>query len=173
MSKVLLITGPAGAGKTTTCEELASSADGVWAFISQDHVRTFIKKGFKNPAATWDEETEKQWEVSQAICGDILRRYQAAGINCVIDCFAPKGSFDKWEEVLGGIEYKLVVLLPNVDETVRRNKERTGDRRLKESQIREHHEWFSVWKNDEQAELLDTSTLTTQEVVTKVLKLNS
>ncbi len=165
MSKVLLVTGPAGAGKTTTCEAFAKTAEGVWAFISQDKIRQFIKAGFKNPSHAWTDETQAQWDVSIDICADIAKRYQGKGINCVIDCFAPQGSFDKWEPAFTGVEYKIVVLLPSVKEAIKRNNQRTGDAKLKESQIHEHHEWHSMWDRDKRATIIDTTSLSLDHVV--------
>jgi gluconate kinase len=165
MSQLIIVTGPGGAGKTTTCEAFAKSAKGTWAFISQDHIRMFVKAGFKDPTEPWDAATRKQWATSQAICGDILRQYQAAGINCILDCFAVKGSFDKWNEVLRGISYKLIVLLPHIDTTLQRNSQRKGAARLKDLDIREHHSWFTAWEGDKRATIIDTTNYEVEETI--------
>lgn len=167
MIKILLVTGPAGAGKTTACNKLAESCEGMWAYISQDDIRQYIKAGFKSPADKWTDDTEKQWDVSIAICADMARRYQETGINCVIDGFAPPpmGSFDKWEKPFEGLDFKLAVLLPDVETTVKRNAQRTGNTKLKESQIRNHHAWFSEWANESQAKIIDSSSIDTNQVV--------
>lgn len=170
MPKILFVTGPAGAGKTTTCEEFAKSMKGTWACISQDHIRTFIKAGFKNPTKPWDSNTHKQWDVSQAICGDILRRYQTAGINCIVDCFAAKGSFDKWDEVLYEVDYQLIVLLPSLEMTVIRNSKRNGDALMEEDKVREHHEWFTAWEGDKRATIIDTTDQTVKEAIEEIRK---
>lgn len=166
MSEVLLVTGPAGAGKSTTCEEFAKSGDGMWALIEQDHIRQFVKAGFKNPAKPpWTDETQTQWDVSIDICGDMARRYQQRDINCIIDCFATLDSFDKWDKGFESVDYKIIVLLPDVEVALARNNQRSGDAKLLESQVREHHEWLAAWHDDERARVIDTSKLSVQGVV--------
>lgn len=168
MSEVLLVTGPGGAGKSTACEAFAKTAVGVWAYLSQDDIRQLIRAGFKNPSQGWDDETQVQWDVSINICADMAKRYQEHGINCIIDCFAPKGTFDKWEQALNGINYKIIVLLPGVEETIKRNNQRTGDAKLNESQVKEHHEWHAMWEGDQRAKVIDTTTLDVGDVVKKI-----
>lgn len=166
MSEVLLVTGPAGAGKSTTCAEFAKSGNGMWALIEQDHIRQFVKAGFKNPSDhPWTDKTQTQWDVSVDICGDMARRYQQRDINCIIDCFAPLGSFDKWAKAFKNVDYKVIVLLPDVEVAIERNSQRIGDARLKESQVREHHEWLAAWQEDERARIIDTSKLSVEGVV--------
>lgn len=47
MSKILLVTGPGGAGKSTACGLFADSVSGTWALIEQDEIRRQVKAGFK------------------------------------------------------------------------------------------------------------------------------
>lgn len=169
MSRILIITGPAGAGKSTACEAFAKDSEGTWALISQDHIRTFIKAGFKNPSdKPWTDDTQKQWDVSQAICGDILRRYKDMEINCIMECFAPKGSFDKWERHLEKLDYKLIVLLPHVNEAIHRNGQRTGAALLKEAEVQEQHEWFSAWVDDSKVTLIDNTKMSVADTVNAI-----
>jgi adenylate kinase len=169
MSEILLITGPAGAGKTTACKAFAKGAKGVWAFISQDDIRMFVKAGFKNPSKDWDEKTKVQWDVSITICSDMAIRYKENNINCIIDCFAsPDVSFGKWEQALKNMRYKVIVLLPGVEETIKRNNQRTGDAKVKLSQVKEYHEWHSRWEEDKRVTLIDTTTLSVSDVVKKI-----
>ncbi len=144
MSKVIILTGPSGAGKSSVAKELAENLTGVWSLISQDETRTLIKAGFKSPDETWTDETKRQWEVSIAICCDMIKHYYEADISCIIELFAPPVEFEKWKKRLESIDYELVVLLPSIEETVRRNANRKIP--MKEHQIRENHEWFSQWK---------------------------
>lgn len=95
MSKVLIVSGPAGAGKTTASKQFAETAEGTWAYIAQDEIRNFIHAGFKYPTKNWDDGAKLQWEVSSRIIVDMIKRYQEAGINCIVDGFSPdlKGSY--------------------------------------------------------------------------------
>lgn len=165
MSEVLLITGPPGAGKSTASREFAKTTDGMWACIEQDAIRQLVKSGFKNPSDPWTKDTETQMNVSIDICGDMAKRYQQAGINCIIDCFAPLEDFDEWAKALKGVTYRIIVFLPEVEEAIARNNQRTGDARLKEAQVKQQHEWLSAWRNDPRATILDPTNMDVQGVV--------
>ena len=167
MSKVIILTGSSGAGKSSAGEKLAKTLLGTWAFISQDGTRKFIKSGFKSPDEPWTDETKKQWEVSIAICSDMIKRYHQAEINCVVELFSPPAEFEKWRKRLKNIPYTLIVLLPNLEENIRRNANRKIP--MKEFQVRENYEWFSAYKTD-QAIILDTSHQTLAETVKHIKK---
>lgn len=164
MSEVLLFTGPPGAGKSTAAEQFTSQRDEAWAYIDQDEVRKQVKAGFRNPSEPWNEETQKQWDVSVDICADMARRYQAVGINCLIDCFMPPHAFGKWEKAFKAVRYQVVVLLPDVEMALIRNNQRSGQARLREEQVRQHHEWFTGYRDDDRVKVIDSSALSVDGV---------
>jgi cytidylate kinase len=167
MSEVLLITGPPGAGKTTASKEFAKTADGMWALIEQDAIRQLVKAGFKNPSDPWTKDTEMQMNASIDICGDMARRYQQYGINCIVDCFVTLDPyvFDKWQAALKEVTYKIVVILPEMQTAVARNNQRTGDERLKETQVRDQHKLLSAWRHDTRAIIIDSTNMDINGVV--------
>jgi hypothetical protein len=95
----------------------------------------------------------------------MIKRYHDAKINCVLELFAPPSEFEKWVQSLNDIEYKIVVLLPSVDEAVSRNADRPLS--MKESKIRENHEWFTKWKPSE-ALIIDSTSQTIPETVAEI-----
>lgn len=167
MSEILLVTGPPGAGKSTVCEAFAKTSDGIWAFVEQDAIRQLVKAGFMNPSDPWTKNTEMQMSTSINICGDMARRYQQSGINCIIDCFITLDPyvFDKWQATLKGVTYKIIVLLPNVKTALARNSQRTGDARLNEELVHNQHEEFSAWRDDPRATIIDTTNMSKDNVV--------
>lgn len=167
MSEILLITGPPGAGKSTACEAFAKTGDGMWAFIEQDAIRQLVKAGFKNPSDPWTKATETQMNVSISICGDMIKRYQESGINCIVDCFITLDPyvFDKWQAALKDVTYKIIVLLPEAHEAVRRNNQRTGDNRLNETQVHDQRELMAAWRDDSRAVIIDSTAMNVPEVV--------
>lgn len=138
---------------------------GTWALVSQDETRTLIKAGYKDPDVPWTDATRKQWEVSIVICCDMVKRYYQAGIHTVVEIFAPPEEFEKWQTALTGIPYRLFVLLPDLEETVRRNANR--ELPMPEASIRKNHEWFTQWKPAE-ATILDTTRCSPAESVTEI-----
>lgn len=167
MPKILLLTGPPGAGKTTASKEFSKTADGTWALIEQDAIRQLVKAGFKNPSDPWTKETETQMNVSIAICGDMARRYQQAGMNCVIDCFITRDPYvlDRWQAALKDVSYKLIVFLPKIEKAMAQNNQRTGDARLPESLVIEQYKEFAAWQDDPQATVIDSTTMDVSDAI--------
>jgi gluconate kinase len=170
MSKVLLLTGTPGAGKSTVSKAFSSQASGEWAYIDQDEIRKQVKAGFADPSNPWTDRTQAQWDVSIDICADMTRRYKKVGINCLIDCFLPPHALEKWRKAFKDIDFKLVIFLPEIEVAVSRNDKRSGKARLREKQVRSHHSWFEDYKKDKHAILIDSSKLSVNELV-KVLTL--
>lgn len=168
MTQTIIITGPSGAGKSTVALAVAEQMPDTWAFISQDGMREHIKAGYCHADVEWTDETRRQWEVSITICCDMVKRYHEANISCVVEMFAPPSEFEKWKQQLKGFDYKLVVLLPDVQKTVDRNANR--ELKMKEEKIRENHEWFTKWEPTE-AIIIDSSNLSVDETVERVKEL--
>jgi hypothetical protein len=170
MTKVLLITGPAGAGKTSTAGEFLKQAEGTWAYINQDEVRQLVRTGYATAGgyeSDWSEATRQQWEVSIPICCDIASRYQAYGINCIIDFNSSPEEFINWEKYLGNMEYKLIVLLPDEETVLLRNKNRDGRSRLKDKKITQNYKKLVSWKNENVA-IIDNSEGNVTDTIVKL-----
>jgi ABC-type cobalamin/Fe3+-siderophores transport system ATPase subunit len=84
-SEVLLIAGPAGAGKTTVAEQWASSRPYRCAHVSLDDVRLLVKSGFADPQDGWGPEPQRQLDLARGSAALLARRFREAGIGCVID----------------------------------------------------------------------------------------
>jgi adenylylsulfate kinase-like enzyme len=81
---VLLITGPAGAGKSAAAAAWAAGRATLTAHIALDDVREFIAADYADPRDGWTIETQRQYDIARPNCADMARRYVAAGITCVI-----------------------------------------------------------------------------------------
>lgn len=165
MSKVIIVTGPSGAGKSTTAKHLAEKSVGEWAIVSQDDIRALVKAGYRPADIEWTDATKRQWDVSVLIATDMIKRYFEAGINCVVDLFAPPSEFEKWKEHIKSVDYRLIVLLPDVETTVKRNSDRENI--MKEEKIRENHSWFMQWESDV-ATIIDTSKQTLNDSIKQI-----
>lgn len=162
MSKVIIITGTSGSGKSSTAKVLSKTLSGTWAHISQDDIRSMIKAGYKSSAEEWTDDTKNQWDTSVDICCDMINRYHQYGINCILDLFAPPSEFEKWKPKLENIDYQLFVLVPDVETVVHRNAHR--ENKMQEAKVRENYEWFTAWKPN-QATIIDSSDQSLDETV--------
>ncbi len=171
-SFLLLLTGPAGAGKTTVARVWASAQPRPAAHISLDDVRDFVKSGFVNPADGWNDEAERQLVLARQGCAFLARQYAQAGFLCIIDDAIFPGwesaNYGGWEELLAGVPYYLVVLLPKFEYLIERNQHRTGNRLLSEAMLRTIYEMMLPWRDQTAFPVIDNSDLSIEETVRAV-----
>lgn len=173
MSVLLLVTGPAGAGKTTTCEAFLKQASGTWAYVNQDTVRQFVKVGYASAdgnESSWSDATKLQWETSIPVCCDIARRYLQHGINCLVDLSVSPEDFGQWEQYLDRLAYKFVVLLPPLEVDLQRNQDRAEPSRLTDEKIRESYDDVAAWKTAG-IPVIDTSKSSIEQIVAELNRL--
>jgi len=174
MSQVLLVTGPPGAGKTTVCKEFARTADGDWAYVSQDDVHDFIYAGYESANdfyENWNDDTKRQWKVGIEICCDLVKDYYENDIHCVVDFFATPAEFEKWRRHLEEVPYQIIVLLPNEATTIQRNNQRSVGAKLKEAKVRLLHSLQLEWAKNDTATLIDNTDSSVENTVMKIKEL--
>ncbi|WP_405579115.1 AAA family ATPase [Streptomyces sp. NBC_01190] len=144
----VLLIGAAGAGKTTVARHWAGRRAAPTAHISLDDVREWVRSGFADPQAGWNEHSEAQYRLARRTCGFAARNFLANGVSCIID----DAVFPDWPAVgLGGWKRHVgpgllpVVLLPGLDVVLRRNAERTGNRRLSDEEVARIHGRMAGW----------------------------
>ena len=166
---VVLISGPAGAGKTATASAWAKSHRHPTVHLSIDTIRRFVKSGYANPEDGWNEETQRQYDLAQVACAGVARKYGEGGYWCAIDDAVfpdwPEVGYGKWQAVLAPIQSRLVVLLPSLDRVLERNGIRSDRSRLKESTVRMIYDMMVEWRDCSHAVVIDNSDLTIEETV--------
>ena len=70
---VLLITGPAGAGKSATADAWARSRPFPCAHVSLDDIREQVKSGFAYPPDGWNDETQRQYDLARGNVATMAR----------------------------------------------------------------------------------------------------
>lgn len=161
---VLLVSGPAGAGKSAAADAWASEQAPYSAHIELDAVREFVKSGLADPRDGWNAETDWQYTIARRNCADMARRYVAEGISCVID----DAIFPLWEQVnyvgwshlLAETPHYLVILLPDYATVATRNAQRHGRRLLAPDLLRTIYEMMLPWRDQQDFPVIDTSSLT-------------
>ena len=176
----LVLTGSPCAGKSTAAAALAGGPDPTegppTALVDLDGVRVQVKSGFRLPMAVIPppEETLVQWQVAVDICGDMARRYAAIAYTCVVD--APGIYVDggvpwepythaAWRRALDGVDWRLVVLQPDVELVCERAVARQGVRQPPEGILRAIHAAMEAWRDVEDVTVLDNTTMSIAETV--------
>jgi len=164
---VLLLTGPAGAGKSAAAAAWARAQPGYTAHIQLDDVREMVVGGFADPIAGWSELTQWQYEIARRNCADMARRFVAESMRCVIDdAIFPLWEgvdYSGWRPLLADIPHTLVVLLPQYQVVVARNAQRRERRLLAPGLLRTIYEMMLPWNEQHEVPVIDNSTFTVAE----------
>ncbi|SFD05657.1 AAA family ATPase [Streptomyces aidingensis] len=144
----VLLIGPAGAGKTTVARHWADRRRVPTAHISLDDVREWVRAGFADPRAGWNENSEAQYRLARRTCGFSARNFLANGISCILDDAVfpdrPAVGLGGWKRHVGPGLIP-VVLLPGLDVVLQRNAERSGTRRLADEEVAAIHGRMAGW----------------------------
>ncbi|HUP87145.1 MAG TPA: AAA family ATPase [Acidimicrobiales bacterium] len=181
----IVITGAPCAGKSTVAAALVvvdvddPTAGDPTALVDLDNIRGQVKSGYRLPMAVIPppDETLTQWQLAVDICGDMARRYAAAGYASVVD--APGIYVDgavpwepythgAWRRALDGVDWRLVVLQPDVELVCERARARQGFRQPPEGILRAIHAAMEAWRGVEGVTVLDNSALTVAETAAAV-----
>ena len=170
---VLLVTGPAGAGKTSAAASWATARPRPAAQFSLDDVRDFLKSGYANPEDGWNEETQRQYDLARELSATLAARYVEVGITCAVDDAIfpewPAADYAGWRDALAGVEHAVVVLLPRLDVVLERNERqpRVGRRRLRRETVEVIYELMLPWR-EAGVPVIDNSDLSIAETVAEI-----
>ncbi len=137
---ILIVTGPPGAGKTAVARELAGRFEPS-VHLQTDLFYSAISRGFVLP---WKVEAERQNKTVVMAAARAAAPYTLAGYMTFVDGVVLPWALEVYREELAreGVEVRCVVLLPEVDEVVRRGLSRSEDHGLDEAVYREMHRQF-------------------------------
>jgi ribosomal protein S18 acetylase RimI-like enzyme len=153
--RVLFLTGPNDAGRSSAAQAFAASRGYPCALIDPAHIASFVKSGNAHPDERQDEPAQAQWELARRICAEMLRAYYSAGIASVVDVFSTSADFAKWATLLAGLPIQVVVLLPR-SET------------LSARAAAENETALETWHSVPAARVIDTTRLSLAEVVNAI-----
>ncbi|WP_413756337.1 Pro-rich N-terminal domain-containing protein [Streptomyces sp. MMBL 11-3] len=144
----VLLIGPAGAGKTSVAKYWADHRRVPTAHISLDDVREWVRSGFADPQAGWNDMSEAQYRLARRTCGFSARNFLANNISCILDDAVfpdrPVVGLGGWKRHVGpGL--LPVVLLPGLEIVLERNAKRSGNRRLTDEEVARIHGRMAGW----------------------------
>ena len=168
MSIVVLLTGPAGSGKSTAASLWASRGGSPRASLDVDSLRLLIRAGVALPEHGWTQETERQWNIGTELCVAMARVYQKHGIDCIVDVYAPPTTTpaDSWVDITAELELRRVILLPSLDVCMERNRQRNRRPLLSDEGMQKNYEDFE-WcvRQAKPDHVIDNSDLTLEQTV--------
>lgn len=165
----VLLTGPAGSGKSTAAAAWAARGTGPRALLDVDQLRALIRAGLAHPEHGWTDGTERQWTIGTEVCSAMARVYKSHGVSVIIDVYAPPWPGDPWSRLLDELGGTLVTLFPSVEVCLARNTARARQPFLVDADLRANYDDFAecvvLHPPDH---MIDTSNLTVDQVVQQI-----
>ena len=126
MSKLYIVTGPAGVGKSTISKRIAESLPKS-VQIEGDDIYNHVVGGYVSP---WKEGNHLDifWKVSI----DTIRDYLEAGYDVVYNYIIGPSNLEKLKEEFKDYDKKFIVLLVDEETLLKRDAERPEDCQMKE-----------------------------------------
>lgn len=173
--QILLITGPAGAGKTTVADAWARARGDRCAHLSLDSFRLLVKSGYHDPRLGWNDEGQRQLDIARSNIASVATRFMESEISCVIDDvvfpnWEPSG-LDRWKRVLGPIDIDLIAIIPQWSVIRDRNAARDETDRIPQEMLRKIYDDMVGWRDRPDVPVVDNSTLSIAETIIEIARL--
>jgi len=163
---ILVVTGPAGAGKSVTADLIAASIPHKTSRLSTDDIRDFVRSGYADPSEGWTADVIEQVQLARSIARDAATRYAELGYLAVVDDIVspsePHLGPDHW--IVAGVRTQFLVLFPSWEQVVERNRARMGFRLLAKPHLRAVYDMMRSWQlHDHGQTLIDNSAMGIEE----------
>lgn len=166
---LIVITGPAGAGKSTVAEALCARFERA-VRIEVDVLERMVRRGRVSPVPPITDRVERarQADITRRNVAALARNYIGGDFTVVVDdVFEQREDFDYQLMFLDGLDVALVTLLPSPEVVATRDQSRPPDQRMGRRSL-DLHAIFSA-NSEDRGIRLDTSALTVDETVDAIL----
>lgn len=147
---VLVLTGPAGVGKTTVAARWAASRATPTAHVSLDSIRRQVVAGYADPRDGWTTDAAAQHRLAREFAAHMALGYVQAGQTCIVDdaVFPDREDvgWGPWDAALRGAPHGLAVIWAPLAEVAARNALRSPSQRLPDGILAEIHERMTGWR---------------------------
>ncbi len=160
---VCLITGPAGAGKSTVSRSLAEKFEKS-AVVNVDSLRNSIIGGRVKP---WphSEEVDRQMALAAKNACLLANNFLDSGFSVIIDDVIGKKLLNQYKDFFPNI--KIFLLLPSVDTLLSRFDNRGDDAELRK-RTEDLHEKFTSRKDELDWQVVDSSNQTVEDTADQI-----
>ncbi len=159
--KVLILTGPAGAGKSTIAHILAKKKDRC-AVVDVDAVRWMLLQPHKAP---WDgSEGKRQQMLGVKNTCELVKNFIEDGSDVIISDVLSQETLQLFRKELANLNPKIVLLLPSIEEIQKRNKMRPP--RITEKEIAMLYKSQEILKGYD--EKINNTKLSAEEVTERI-----
>lgn len=140
MAQVVIISGPPGSGKTSVAESLCARYDRT-VHLEADAFFAAIRMGYTKP---WRTGSSRQNEMVSRAVARAATAYAQDLYTVFIDAVVGPHLLPVYVAELkpAGVRLQFVLLMPSLEETLRRGLAREATLRVPESQLRELHAQF-------------------------------
>jgi guanylate kinase len=164
---IILITGPAGSGKSSVARALAKKFERS-AVIEVDKLRTMVIGGYVRPWP-YNEEVDLQLSLSVKNACDMAKNFMEKGFNVFIDDVVGRKLLEQYANFFKDKNFQTFLLMPSLDSLLNRFDDRGNDKELRERTV-ELHKQFLEKKDNLNWQVIDSSTQTLEETVEQIYK---
>ena len=162
MSKLYIITGPAGVGKSTISKEIAKKSNKS-ALIEGDEIYHLVCGGYES---AWKEKNHLEVFWKNVI--DIINNFLEDGYDIIFNYIIKNNTIEMLKRNIKHEDTKFVVLLTDEETIVKRDKQRIEENQMGKRSLILLKQFKEEPFNSKF--ILDTTKLTIEDVVNEIIK---